>query len=64
MTRLPSEFTSIDVRNIGSVLMGGNSYFDAIARIAQRDYMPTDQDILRARVKTTGITYVQAFSSS
>jgi guanine nucleotide-binding protein G(i) subunit alpha len=33
-----------------------NSYFDAIARIASPDYMPTDQDILRARVKTTGIT--------
>ncbi|WVR07038.1 hypothetical protein IAU60_004077 [Kwoniella sp. DSM 27419] len=31
-------------------------YFDAIGRIAQPDYMPTDQDILRARVKTTGIT--------
>ncbi|WWD17304.1 hypothetical protein CI109_101744 [Kwoniella shandongensis] len=31
-------------------------YFDAIARIAQPDYMPSDQDILRARVKTTGIT--------
>jgi guanine nucleotide-binding protein G(i) subunit alpha len=32
------------------------SYFDAIARISNPDYMPTDQDILRARVKTTGIT--------
>ncbi|WWC89358.1 uncharacterized protein L201_004280 [Kwoniella dendrophila CBS 6074] len=31
-------------------------YFDAISRISQQDYMPTDQDILRARVKTTGIT--------
>ncbi|WVN88233.1 uncharacterized protein L203_103434 [Cryptococcus depauperatus CBS 7841] len=31
-------------------------YFDAIGRIAQPRYMPTDQDILRARVKTTGIT--------
>ncbi|CAD6580745.1 MAG: guanine nucleotide-binding protein subunit alpha [Tremellales sp. Tagirdzhanova-0007] len=31
-------------------------YFDAIARISQPRYMPTDQDILRARVKTTGIT--------
>ena len=36
----------------------GISYFDAINRIAQSHYMPTDQDILRARVKTTGITYV------
>ncbi|KAJ5676959.1 Guanine nucleotide-binding protein subunit alpha [Penicillium maclennaniae] len=32
------------------------SYFDAIDRIAQPDYLPTDQDVLRSRVKTTGIT--------
>ncbi|CAG8495635.1 11056_t:CDS:2 [Paraglomus brasilianum] len=31
-------------------------YFDSIDRIAQPDYMPTDQDVLRSRVKTTGIT--------
>lgn len=33
-----------------------SSYFDAIVRISQANYNPTDQDILRARVKTTGIT--------
>ena len=33
-----------------------SSYFDNIARIAQHDYMPNDQDVLRSRVKTTGIT--------
>ncbi|KAJ3461680.1 hypothetical protein MRS44_010233 [Fusarium solani] len=33
-----------------------NSYFDNIARIAAPDYMPNDQDVLRSRVKTTGIT--------
>jgi hypothetical protein len=32
------------------------SYFDNIERIAQPDYMPNDQDVLRSRVKTTGIT--------
>jgi guanine nucleotide-binding protein G(i) subunit alpha len=32
------------------------SYFDSIERIAQSDYLPTDQDVLRSRVKTTGIT--------
>jgi guanine nucleotide-binding protein G(i) subunit alpha len=32
------------------------SYFDSIERIAQPDYLPTDQDVLRSRVKTTGIT--------
>ncbi|KAJ7620971.1 heterotrimeric G protein alpha subunit B [Roridomyces roridus] len=31
-------------------------YFDAIDRMAEQDYMPTDQDILRSRVRTTGIT--------
>lgn len=31
-------------------------YFDAIERIASKDYKPTDQDVLRSRVKTTGIT--------
>ena len=31
-------------------------YFNAIDRMAAAGYMPTDQDILRSRVKTTGIT--------
>jgi hypothetical protein len=31
-------------------------YFNAIDRMASVGYMPTDQDILRSRVKTTGIT--------
>ncbi|KAI8928370.1 guanine nucleotide binding protein, alpha subunit [Entophlyctis helioformis] len=31
-------------------------YFDAIDRIGSPDYLPTDQDVLRSRVKTTGIT--------
>lgn len=33
-----------------------SSYFDSINRIAQPDYLPNDQDVLRSRVKTTGIT--------
>lgn len=33
-----------------------NSYFDSIGRISQPDYLPNDQDVLRSRVKTTGIT--------
>ena len=33
-----------------------SSYFDSIGRIAQPDYLPSDQDVLRSRVKTTGIT--------
>ncbi|KAI5305217.1 hypothetical protein KEM56_004976 [Ascosphaera pollenicola] len=31
-------------------------YFDSIQRIAAPDYLPNDQDVLRSRVKTTGIT--------
>ncbi|CAJ0647956.1 6673_t:CDS:2 [Entrophospora sp. SA101] len=31
-------------------------YFDSIDRISQPDYLPDDQDVLRSRVKTTGIT--------
>ncbi|KAF7344234.1 G-protein alpha subunit [Mycena venus] len=31
-------------------------YFNSIDRMAAPDYLPTDQDILRSRVKTTGIT--------
>ncbi|KAF8625315.1 hypothetical protein AX15_005445 [Amanita polypyramis BW_CC] len=31
-------------------------YFNAIDRMSVLGYMPTDQDILRSRVKTTGIT--------
>ncbi|KNC83246.1 guanine nucleotide-binding protein G(I) subunit alpha-2 [Sphaeroforma arctica JP610] len=30
-------------------------YFDDIDRIAAPEYMPTDQDVLRSRIKTTGI---------
>ena len=30
-------------------------YFDAIERIAAEDYIPTEQDVLRSRAKTTGI---------
>jgi guanine nucleotide-binding protein subunit alpha len=32
------------------------SYFDSIERIGHHGYLPTDQDVLRSRVKTTGIT--------
>jgi hypothetical protein len=32
-----------------------NSFFESINRLAQPDYLPTDEDILRARTKTTGL---------
>ncbi|KAI8338129.1 guanine nucleotide binding protein, alpha subunit [Chlamydoabsidia padenii] len=31
-------------------------YFDSVDRIGDMNYIPTDQDVLRSRVKTTGIT--------
>lgn len=31
-------------------------YFESIDRIADPDYLPSNQDVLRSRVKTTGIT--------
>lgn len=31
-------------------------YFDSVKRIGAPDYVPNDQDVLRSRVKTTGIT--------
>jgi hypothetical protein len=40
----------------GLSLPSSHSYFDAAARIGAHDYVPTDQDILRSRVKTTGLT--------
>ena len=33
-----------------------DSYFTDINRLFAKDYFPTDQDILRARLRTTGIT--------
>lgn len=35
-----------------------NSFLDDLARLGKKDYMPTEQDILRTRVKTTGIVEV------
>ncbi len=37
------------------------SYFDEIRRMSTRGYIPTDQDILRSRVKTSGITEISFF---
>lgn len=31
------------------------SYLNEMERISKSDYMPTEQDVLRSRVKTTGI---------
>ena len=33
-----------------------NSYYANIDRLFSRDYIPNDQDVLRSRLRTTGIT--------
>ena len=35
-----------------------SSFLDELDRLGAKDYMPTEQDILRTRVKTTGIVEV------
>lgn len=35
-----------------------NSFLDCLDRLGEPDYSPSDQDILRTRVKTTGIVEV------
>lgn len=32
------------------------SFFDSLDRLFTKEYVPSDQDILRSRLKTTGIT--------
>lgn len=32
------------------------SFFEDVDRLFARDYVPTDQDVLRSRLRTTGIT--------
>jgi len=38
-----------------SILETSNYFFESIDRISSRDYLPSDEDILRARAKTTGV---------
>ncbi|KAL0077145.1 G protein alpha subunit [Phycomyces blakesleeanus] len=47
----------LDQESSGFYLMDSASYFfDEIKRIGESDYLPTTQDVLQARSKTTGIT--------
>lgn len=44
-------------RGVGLELNDSAGYFfEAVERVAKEGYVPTDEDILRARVKSTGIT--------
>ena len=36
-----------------------HSFLDSLARLGKKDYLPSEQDILRTRVKTTGIVEVR-----
>jgi hypothetical protein len=35
-----------------------SSFFSNLSRIAEDSYVPSEQDVLRARVKTSGITEI------
>ncbi|KAJ2989298.1 guanine nucleotide-binding protein subunit alpha, partial [Globomyces sp. JEL0801] len=55
---LPADVTAA-VKSLwtdAGVLACFDSYFEALDRIGVKGYQPTDQDVLRSRVKTTGIT--------
>jgi guanine nucleotide-binding protein subunit alpha len=42
---------------VSSILTGArNSFFEDLDRLFNKDFVPTDQDVLRARLRTTGIT--------
>ncbi|KAI8966921.1 heterotrimeric G-protein alpha subunit, GPA3-like protein [Mycotypha africana] len=52
----PAVASLMDMRSTEFYLMDNASYFfDEIKRIGQPGYVPTAQDVLRARAKTTGI---------
>lgn len=54
-TRRPSELLRRR-STVGADVRDAPSYFDSVARIGAPGFVPTDQDILRSRVKTTGIS--------
>lgn len=43
------------MRSAFQLLDSTEYFFSHISRISQQDYVPTEQDVLRCRVKTTGI---------
>lgn len=44
-----------DHRNLFQFPDSGKYFFDRLKEIAKEDYLPTEQDVLRSRVRTTGI---------
>jgi hypothetical protein len=43
------------MRYTNIIIIAHNSFFEDIKRIGQSNYVPTAQDVLHARSKTTGI---------
>lgn len=54
----PPRFSSLPSSSnlLTQVRTGVNSFFGAIQRIGAADYVPDENDVLRARTKTTGIS--------
>ena len=60
----PHFHSFLRAKNLGSTLTGierprltsYDSFFDAVDRLYDPSYIPDDADILRCRVKSTGIT--------
>jgi hypothetical protein len=57
-TRLPNCGDSDANAHFRRLLSLVRSFLDDLDRLGKKDYMPTEQDILRTRVKTTGIVEV------
>ena len=58
----PNDLTSIWEIRVNRLMLSISrflySFLDDLDRLGRKDYMPTEQDILRTRVKTTGIVEV------
>ena len=55
-----TEETSMDAVVVHTISLSlslplSRSYLNSLDRIGESDYVPTEQDVLRTRVKTTGI---------
>lgn len=53
-----SKLNILENQNLNSFFCFFFSFLDDLSRLGKKDYMPTEQDILRTRVKTTGIVEV------
>lgn len=51
-------FVSLFVLSVLNMSWCAFSFLDDLDRLGAKDYQPTEQDILRTRVKTTGIVEV------